>query len=238
MTLLDILFEKVESEDFSKIKVYDYWSIDSKGNYLFYRNSLNNDMFDSRIKVDLYWHLEYLWGNELCYTPIFIPYEEIKFLSEIEVEVKGKILDNNYHKYPLINVRGTCFRPCEKKSDIKPYCFHEIPCLNNRPDWNCWSAKYPRFDDFLFSVIDFIRSCPATDTLIIMFEFTPNSYERELNFKYVSLAVLVRGTKITFITDSDEVRKLYKEYNTRYPTDDRKIERSISCPEENFCFKF
>ena len=50
-------------------------------------------------------------------------------------------------------------------------------------------------------------------------------------------AVLVSGTKITFITDSNEIKRLYKEYNTKYSTEDREIEQSINCPHD-FGFKF
>lgn len=70
-----------------------------------------------------------------------------------------------------------------------------------------------------------------------MFEYTPVAWESELNFNY-SEALLVRSSNITIIGDSSKIEALYKEYNTKYPTKDRKIEETISEPEMGFYFKF
>ena len=51
-------------------------------------------------------------------------------------------------------------------------------------------------------------------------------------------ALLVRSSNITIIGDSSKIEALYKEYNTKYPTKDRKIEETISEPEMGFYFKF
>lgn len=57
--------------------------------------------------------------------------------------------------------------------------------------------------------------CPHTDTLIVMFEYTPMARERKLDFNY-SEALLVRGSNITIIGDSSKIEALYREYNTKY----------------------
>ena len=68
-----------------------------------------------------------------------------------------------------------------------------------------------------------------------MFDYTPMSIEPELDFRY-SIGVLVKDNKITVV--GDDAKSLYKEYNKKYPTCDRQIEKSISEPEENFYFRF
>lgn len=238
VTLLDVFFETVDTESFTKVSNYDYWSIDNEGNYLFNRSKLDNLMLDESIEIDLILCIDYIYEKHFYSKSFFVPYEELEPLSKIDIEIKGKISFNNGQKYPLVCVRGMCHKPCEAKKELRPYCFHELPCTNKRPDWNCWTAKHPDFGCFLFDVVDFVTYCPHTDTLIVMFEYTPIYCEPELDFEHVLSAVLVKDTKITFITDSNEIKKLYKEYNTKYPTEDREIEEAISRPEADFYFKF
>lgn len=230
-----MLFETVRVDEFNSILNYDYWTMDNEGNYLF--SKLEETIFGEKINISnlIQCIVDIPFG---CDTPIFIPYKELEFLSKIDIELKGKFSFGNCLKYPLVCVRGTCSKPCESRPTVKMYCFREIPCTNNRPDWNVWSCKDPEFNDFLSDLIKFVINCPNTDALIVMFNFTPNSYTRELDFVYVLSAVLVKGKQITFITDSDEIKKLYMEYNTRFPTEDREIEEVISDSENGFVFRF
>lgn len=78
--------------------------------------------------------------------------------------------------------------------------------------------------------------CPHMDTLAVMFEYTPNIYNKELNFDYC-IGLLIRDNKI-MVLDGMKTKSLYQEYNKKYPTEDRKIEESISEPENGFYFKF
>ena len=230
MNLIDMFFENIKNvDDPDNIPTCEFWSCDYEGNYLLGKTTFDSNMFEDRTiitnspKRELFCNLETNFNGNL---PIFIPYEEIEFMSKIEVEIKGKILYDYCQKNPLVCVRGMCSKPCNIKTDIKPYCFREIPCTNHRPDWNCWSISDPSFGDFLFSVVDFVINCPNTNTLIVMFDFTPNSYECELNFKYAT-AVLVKDIKITFLNDADEIKNLYEEYNAKYPTEESMVLREI-----------
>lgn len=239
MTLLDLCFNITKTKDYSdEVFNYDFWTIDNEGNYLFCKKESNKEYFWGDLEGDITEFIPHLKDNYFGDTPYFIPYEELEYLTKIEVEVRGQIAYSSCQKYPLVCVRGICHECCEKKADEWFYCFHEIPCLNKRPDCNCYSAKYPDFWDFLSDTVKFVKNCPHTETFIIMLDFIPSSYEKELHFDYTLVAVLIEGTKITFVNDSYEIKRLYEEYNKKYPTEDREIEDVISDPDENFYFKF
>ena len=67
-----------------------------------------------------------------------------------------------------------------------------------------------------------------------MFEYEPYIYQPNLNFDYCT-ALLVHGNTIRVIADA---KQTYKEYNKRYPTEDHRVEESISSPEDEFYFRF
>ena len=96
----------------------------------------------------------------------------------------------------------------------------------------------------VFEVAEFVTLCPNTDTLVVLFDFTPTSYESELSFEYINSAYLIKGKKIMIMGEDTKenhfVEKLYTEYNTKYPTEDRKIEESInySWEEKEIFFRF
>jgi hypothetical protein len=80
----------------------------------------------------------------------------------------------------------------------------------------CPPIQFKVPSEFLFSVIYFANTCPNTDTFIVVFRYASDMDCSKLNFNDVAAAVLVKGTKITFITDETEISTLYEEYNTRY----------------------
>lgn len=237
MTVLDLLFETIDSteENFDRVLDYDYWSINKDGNYLYGRKTFDNSFFEDNIETNLRVHIDFI-GKQTGYDAVFVPYEELEFWEEVEVEIKGKLSYNLGFRNPLCCVRGICVKPCESKPDINTYCLRGIPCMNNRPDRNCLSVEYPEFDDFLFDVVKFVRHCPHTDTFIVMFCFLPG--KEGLGFKDVLAAVLVKDKKITFISDSDEIKELYEDYNEKYPTADRDVEKTISYYNAGFHFRF
>jgi len=237
VTVLDLLFETVDNteKDFGRVLDYEYWSINKDGNYLYGRKIFDNSIIGDNIKTNLGVHIDFI-GKRTGYEAVFVPYGELEFWAEIEVEIKGKLSYNVGFRNPLCCVRGACLKPCENKADISTYCMRGIPCMNNRPDRNCLSIEYPEFDDFLFDVVKFVHHCPHTDTFIVMFRFLP--HEEGLDFKDVLAAVLVKDKKITFISDSDEIKKIYEDYNKKYPTADREVEETISYYNYGFHFKF
>ncbi len=87
-----------------------------------------------------------------------------------------------------------------------------------------------------------VSLCPNTDTLVVLFDFTPTAHEPELSFEYINSAYLIKGKKITIMgedtKENHSVEKLYMEYNTKYPTEDRKIEESINYLEKEIFFRF
>lgn len=243
MTLYDFLFcvERVKNLEDAKSD-YRYWTMDEEQNILLISANENSGIFIDSDKFDLYgidiFLYELIEKYDYFGYPMFIPYEEFEPYHRIEIEIKSQVYWENFAKYPIVCARGTCDKQCDKESAFYKdfYCFHEFPCMNNRPDWNVWSCKYPNFYDLLFDAVKFIDVCPHTDTLIVMFEFTPDSDRPELYFGY-STGLLVKENKITIIGDQD-TESLYQEYNAKYPTCDRKLEQAISEPERNFYFRF
>lgn len=234
MKLLEMCFDIDISNDFASYsKPYDYWSLDLQGNYLFlhYRKDIAQ-MDETTIES----HIPYIYKNSWSDKPMFIPYEELELYLTIEVEIDGSILYEFSNKYPLVCVRGTCDGRCSKKN-TDFYCFRDVPCTDGRPDWNVYAAKYPNFYDLLFDVANFIGVCPNTDSLIVMFDYPPYEYDRELSFDY-AFAMKIEGNKANIINDCTKIKVLYKDYNSKYPTKDRKIEEAISRPETGYIFKF
>lgn len=245
MTILDLFFKVDKGENFEDYdRPYEYWSIDPEGLFLFLtrRKEPLQGLFDNEKEVDFSWSIEafFNFGEGLILDECFIPYEKIEPYCKITVETDSSVYDKSCQKYPLVCIRGTCDKQCgssTKKFQKATYCISEVPCTDNRLDWNTRTPKYPDFFELLFDAAEFIQACPHTDTLIVMFEYTPMACDRELDFNH-SEALLVRGSNITIIGDSSKIEALYKEYNTKYPTKDRKIEEAISEPEQGFYFKF
>lgn len=237
MTILEMCFNIDRVTGFGNYdKNYDYWSVDEDGMFLFMSYRENPDYLCGVSKYspsDVIVHIDYIWDNEWQDKPLFIPYEEIKPYENITIEFENSIVYEGCQKYPLVCVRGECNKQCGNK-DIKPYCFHNLPCFNNKPDWNVYSCKYPNAFDLIFSVVDWIKECKSVHALVVLFEFEPSEYQRNLDFDYCT-ALLVNGNTIKVIDDAE---KAYKEYNAKYPTEDRQIERSISRPEDGFYFRF
>jgi hypothetical protein len=64
------------------------------------------------------------------------------------------------------------------------------------------------------------------DALVVMFEYPPLENELYLDFNFCT-GLLIKDNHILIISDL-KVRKLYEEYNKRYPTNDREIENTIN----------
>lgn len=240
MTLLEVFFNVDRVTDVDNYdKNYDFWSVDKRGAFLFmtYRKDFSfftNAKHISNSDVDV--HIDYIWSIPTSERPLFIPYEELQDIDKLNIEFESPVSFDYNTKYPLVCVRGTCDKQC-KADKLKTYCFHELPCTNKRPDWNCWTAKYPNFYDLLSDIAKWVGVCPHLDVLVAFFEFTPCPPETELDFEYCS-ALLIYEDTIRVYGDSTQVKSLYKEYNTKFPTEDRQIEKSISSPEDDFVFRF
>lgn len=237
MKLLDVIFCVDVVNDFGTYKdSCDYWSINEAGEYLMLKlkeDSKMGNTVDINI-VGFIPYLEDMWWKE---SPIFIPYDNLIPLKKIEVNFDGEYSFANGQKYPLICVRGTCSGKCNQGCHQRFYCFNELPCTNGRPDWNVWSCKYPNFYDLLLDAVKLLGVCSDLNALVVQFEYTPYVYSPELDFMY-AYAMEIIGNQITVICNSKKIAKLYKEYNTKYPTQDRQIENSISDTDNNFYFRF
>ena len=240
MTFLEFCFniDRVKAGD-SYNKEYEYWTIDKNGTFLFMTCNRSKEFYvdaNSVKDIKLENYIDYIRKNYWMDKPLFIPYEELVIYENIFIEFEGTITYDFGQKYPLICVRGTCDKQCRVK-ELRKYCFHKLPCTNKRPDWNWWTGKYPTFHNFIFDVVDWIEVCPHMDALVILFECTPNECENDLDFNYCC-PLLIKDNKIKVIGGTKRAKALYEEYNKKYPTEDREIEKAISHPEEDFHFRF
>ena len=237
MTILDCCFDIIRITGYENYdKNYDYWSINESGTFLYMTCKRNFDFLcgvSNFSQSDVAAYIPYLNKNLWQDKPLFIPYEELKPYEEISIEFECSVKYEFSQKYPLVCVRGACDKQCGNK-DLRTYCFHGIPCMTNRPDWNCYSNKYPNFFDLLFSVVNWVKECKGIDALVVMFSDAPTDYEKELDFNYCT-AMLIHQNNIKVIRDS---KGLYDKYNRLYPTEDKQIELSISRPEDGFYFRF
>lgn len=244
MNALEVIWDITFTDDLINAK-YEYWSVDDRGRVLLLNQKVNPEYLEVSYSP-IFWsadsYLPYFDDWETwCFreeNEYFIPYEELQPYLDVEIEFESKVAFEGIMKYPLFCVRGTCDKKCCNDRKVQFYCLREVPCTNQRPDWNVQSCKHPSFFDMLYDMVDFVFHCPNTDTLVVNFDFTPIESDRGLDFKYVHSAYLIKGKKITVFKDEQKVKQLYTEYNKKYPTMDRKIEESISDPRRNFIFKF
>ena len=223
MTILELFYNMKDCD-----KDYIYWSVDDNNEYILLKPQNNVNIFlddnlsDEKCMYDIVPFLIEHDANEEY--PRFIPYSLIKSLENISIEFEGKVLYESLFKYPLVCVRGACDGNCSTdKLDL--YCFRELPCMDKRPDCNCFTGKWPNFYDLITDVVKWINVCQNMDALVVMFEFPPNeSYLPQwcLRFDYCT-GFLIKNNHIT-VLDSSKVKTLYEEYNEKYPTNDREIE--------------
>lgn len=237
MTILELFYDVYELGDQSKFdkdvnKVNMYWSVNDNNeqiilglkdvSYLFHEDA-KPCTYD--IIEELFLRDEKNWNVWYCEFPKFISYEIIKDLESIHIDSEGKISYIYGFKYPMMCVRGTCDRNCIAEK-LNLYCFRDIPCTEKRPDWNCYTAKWPNFFDLITDVIQWMMVCKHMDALVVMFEYPPLENELYLDFNFCT-GLLIKDNHILIISDL-KVRKLYEEYNKRYPTNDREIESTIN----------
>lgn len=250
MNLLEMFFEMDEYSQYPLNQSYDYYSISPDMKYILLRWKTEIPYFTDRNTLESYDmddHLPWLarqWQEEVGET--FVPYEELEPYLQIKIEMDEPVKYKSITRNPLICVRGTCNGCCneeEKKTIINKrqrssYCFGELfPCIKNRPDWNIWSRKWPDFWIFLFDVIDWIQVCKSVNALVVMFFFTPNEWNPELDYAY-GYGGQISGNTIRVIPSGKQLEQQYQNYNRRYPTEDRKIEESINydMKKERFIF--
>jgi hypothetical protein len=244
MTILELFYNVDKVSDIQIYgKEYLYWSVDDNNKYILLDLKENKDIFldvdkdDKGIKYDIInLSIDYDWNEEF---PRFIPYDQIRRLDKIYIEFEGKVWYESSQRNPLVCVRGICDQKCTANKLDYLYCFHDIPCTDKRPDWNCWTGKWPNFYDLIIDIVRWIEVCRHMDTLVVMFEYPPNTcLESEccLAFDY-SIGLLIKDNHITVLSDS-KVRTLYEEYNKKYPTRDREIEESINWEDTEFKFYF
>lgn len=233
MNLLELLCDIKITKEVPENTDCDFWSV-TKNNEIILATVRDSIEWIPNYELDKIDIFERLFDRILDRDGDCLVYEdELKKYLDTEVVFETEVDATSTQKYPLVCVRGACGGNCNGDCDC--YCFSQKPCFNNRPDWNCWSSKYPEFIDFLFDIVKWMQVCDIIDALVVMFQYTPTFYEPKLSFSY-STAIQISGKKITVVKDA---RKWYGLYNRKYPTSDREIEESINMDfPDNYNYRF
>lgn len=196
--------------------IYEYLTITSRGR--------KYDRFYSELR----WRLDEM--------PVEKQYTFLRKMELVEIDFEPEasydevnawyLYDSTCMKYPLYSVRGTCNR--EKECNEETLCckVHDEPCCFNKKVGCSDSSKikYPEYFEFLPEFVIWMTVCPDMDVLYVMHDFFPVhglETERELNFEF---AFLLKDHKITYISDKQEVKRLYEEYHEKYPCDTSRVE--------------
>lgn len=167
---------------------------------------------------------------EIERLPVKTQYEILQGMEKIEMEPAP-----NWYlglasvcKYPLYSVRGTC--NMEKECRREPLCckVHDKPCCFGKSvgcsdisaiEAPCHSELFPEF-------LIWMSACPDMDVLYVMHDYPSVFLDGgALGFPY---GFLLKDHKITYIGDSREVERLYKEYNKKYPCDTFEVEEALN----------
>lgn len=230
MRLFDLLFASIETEHEIDSKAYKFYSITPEHKFLFYGNSGLMDDLD----FDEY-AFDYLSINscEVYDDPVYIEYSNLKPLFNITVEgYMGQYGGVNRNQF--VAVRGTCNHKCQGNcpDDYTGYTLHKLPCCDKKYIGSTmWTGKWNNNADTINDIWNWLKYCKGLDVLIINFDYTPGP-EEGLDFEHVCFCALVKGTHIRFISDKEEIGKLYYEYSNKYWCMDYKIEESINFDNE------
>lgn len=146
---------------------------------------------------------------------------------DIKLDIPEKdLVDTRFTgmKYPLYSVRGTCANDnCSCTSNKDGYTM-PVPCCFDRCIGHSGNtSKYPEPIDILRDFLDWMLTCPVTDAVYIMHDWYPSGTEG-LNFE---MAVQGKENYIWVTKDEREVKRLYQEYNKKYPCDTSEIEENL-----------
>lgn len=238
LTALDLIFDCVITSDMEAVanEIYDFYSIMPDGNFLLMRNK--------GFIEDLLYFMECITGGEDTDwesngDSVYADYTKLEFLRGITVEGDAPTEEPN-QRNQLIAIRGTCDHKCPQCIEkYNGYALREIPsCDKNLVGTTVWTSKWATLSDFMLDVFMWLRQCRGLDVLIINFDFTPDEYNRELDFGYAACSILVQGNTVKFLSDKDGIPKLYKKYATTYECTDYEIEKAINYCCDTFVFEF
>ncbi len=121
-------------------------------------------------------------------------------------------------KYPMYSVRGTCSKNCVECKGTE----QDIVCCENGEMGFTGTVgyKYPSLLELLSSVLELLRTCPKMEGIFVLHDFYPLSMEK------VFFVMAFRfGKNLIEVFDADEAKRLYEEYQEKYPYDTRKVDK-------------
>lgn len=233
--LLEVFFEVKYVKEMSYGWDFDCWSVTPDNQILLLR--------ERKLPDNLIGHDEKGWTFrrlDLEETGEDYPCAEYsKLLPYMETMIEFKTdIPKFYQKYPLVCVRGICAggTNCNREKDGQSfYCFHNVPCTKGRPDWNCWTGKYPDTLSLILDIMDWIARCKTVNAFVVMFQNTPTIWNPDLDFTS-AIGIEIKNQTLTVGSNPQDVSAKYREYNSKYPTQDLEILRTINDKDDFFRF--
>jgi hypothetical protein len=168
----------------------------------------------------------------------YIDPDNIRLILEKNVPIDGRLIkpflydiemdcpEDELFKYfwscePFILVRGSCSQRCNcyDKLDCTEFD-HNPPCLNNRPDLNCWVSSGAKPIYVLSDICLWHDKCPnCINALVTVLDGAPYS-DRGLDFINMWGSFRVTKDKVEIITDNEKCKSLYYEFHNKYGTCD------------------
>ena len=138
----------------------------------------------------------------------------------LRTKIKGRVegLREITMKYPMYSVRGTCSKNCVECKGTE----QDIVCCENGEMGFTGTVgyKYPSLLELLSSVLELLRTCPKMEGIFVLHDFYPLSMEK------VFFVMAFRfGKNLIEVFDADEAKRLYEEYQEKYPYDTRKVDK-------------
>ena len=150
---------------------------------------------------------------------------------KLDFDMTEEMRKATWSPHPLISVRGTCGQEetCRKDHECKRIYFENC-CTDKKVGFTKVALiRNPQYYAFLTDLVIWKAWCPDLDVLFVMHDNPSDKQKRgRMNFRY---AFMIRGNRITYIKEAEEVERLYHIYNKEYPCDtgrDDEVSDSIS----------
>lgn len=210
MTVFDLLVEYQESTD-----DFEFYTINNEGKYIYF--NLSPDYTDP--------YVIYYWGYEYSDRPFqnaFVDYERIKpFL--LPITVKGEFKFQFEARNPFVCMRGKCLHPCQDKKELSYGFICEDFCHDGIVDGNDCITRFPTVYGMLVDLVDWHIKCPEVDAVVFIPEFFPEEGALKLDTNRSWGLLKILPDHLELITDREEANRIYREYETKYPTHDFEV---------------
>ncbi len=168
------------------------------------------DVYDEKYELlkNIFYNLS---DEDLC--------RAVKLFMNTELQNFHKV-DEPLMRNPFYSIRGTCKKQC------LPSCngFGKENWCNDKVIGHTGTGgyRYPDIMEIFGDILEWYCTCSDLDVVFVMHDYYPDNITH-LNSEY---AFHVKDSVFKMV-DSYEAKKLYKEYNEKYPIDLKEVEEWI-----------